>query len=175
MTYSHSYEDPDTGDVVDVYDDDDGAEDYRNARPRHRRGRGFSGFAERARPRRPFPHQHGGGIVRPAPRPRDPAGPMVVRPREPRPTRPAPAQGVIQDGGEFYTIKKSVIAELLPAAGQVWASLLAPPEPPQAIGNDIVDRDNAAMHRQALAMHDQNQTRILALTNLASRVAKLFL
>ena len=101
---------------------------------------------------------------------------MVVRPRPTRPVSPQrPDVAMTYDDGEFFAIKKSVLAELIPAAGQVWASLLAPPEPPQAIGNHVIDRDNAAMHRQALAMHGQNQTRILALTNLAARAAKLFL
>lgn len=79
------------------------------------------------------------------------------------------------DAGEFFAIRKTVLADLLSAAGPIWASFLMAPEPPKAVGDDVVDRDNASMHRQALAQHDQNQTRILALTDLAARVAKLFL
>ena len=79
------------------------------------------------------------------------------------------------DAGEYFAIKKSALAEIIPAVGQIWASVLVPPEAPKAIGDDIVDRDNASMHRQALAKHDQNQTRILALTNLVARAAKVFL
>jgi len=170
MLYSHSYIDPETGESVDVMIDDSEAEAYRNAGPREHRGTG--------RPSRgPFGgHQHGGGLTRPAPRPRDPANTTVIaRPRPPVVARPTIGQSMAHDDGEYFAIKKSAIAELLPAVGQIWASFLAPPAPPAAVGNDIVDRDNAAMHRQALAMHDQNQTRILALTNLAARAAKLFL
>ena len=46
---------------------------------------------------------------------------------------------------------------------------------PAMIGDDIIDRTNSTLHRDALAMHQQNQTRILALTELAARAAKLFI
>ena len=128
MIYSHSYEDPDTGELVDVMVDEDGGEAYRNARPREHRGnsgRRPPGFGRG--PRNPFGHQHGGGNIRPAPRPRDPGQTMIVRPRPTRPVSPQrPDVAMTYDDGEFFAIKKSVLAELIPAAGQVWASLLAP-------------------------------------------------
>lgn len=163
MDYSHTYRDPDTGQLIDVmieHDDDGDGGDYRNARD-HRGG---------SRP------PSSGSVLGGAPRPRRPGGQRpVVRPR---PTRPMPPHaglpGPIAETDEYYSIRKSAIAELVPAAGQLWASFLARPDAPQATGNDLIDRDNAAMHRDALALHQQNQTRILALTDLASRLVKLF-
>jgi hypothetical protein len=52
---------------------------------------------------------------------------------------------------------------------------LVRPEAPQAVGDDVIDRDNAAMHRDALAQHQQNMTRALALTKLAARAVRLLL
>ena len=74
----------------------------------------------------------------------------------------------------YFAIKKDALAEIIPSLGQVWASFLGRPELPKAVGNDTIDRDNAALHRDALAHHQQNQTRILALTDLAARAVKLF-
>ena len=174
MPHDHDpyYDDPDDG-----YDEYPEVEEnipviFRNARRDHRgRAPGRGGPPAR----RPRP----GGFNRPAPRPRWPQSPMVVRDPGPRrPYRPVPGHGPAPDTmmqGEYLSIKKSTLAELVPAAGQLWASFLARPEMPQASGNDIIDRDNASMHREALAMHQQNQTRILALTDLAARVAKLIL
>ncbi len=163
MEYSHSYIDPETGNLVDVMVDGNDA-DYRNAGPRDHRG-GNRPPSSTSMPNRPGPRPHRPGGSRPT-RP---------RPTRPRPTRPYPDHAnSITDSGEYVTIPKSLIAELIPATGQVWASFLGLPDAPQATGNDVIDRDNATMHRDALAMHQQNQTRILSLSNLASRLVKLF-
>jgi hypothetical protein len=87
-------------------------------------------------------------------------------------TRPAWPVGF--ERGNYLAIKKSAIVEILPSLGHLWAAFLGMPQAPQAVGEDKIDRDNAAMHREALARHQQNQTRILALTDLASRAVKLF-
>ena len=86
---------------------------------------------------------------------------------------PVQAEPITQSSAHVV-IEKRAIAEMVPAVGQLWASFLGRPEMPEATGNDIIDRNNAAMHRDSLAMHQQSQTRILALTDLASRVIKLF-
>lgn len=156
--YSHSYADPDTGDVVDVMvDNDDDDDGLRNAAPR---------------PRRPT-------VVR---QPyRRPSPPVQVRPRPQAPVytgSPAPIvryepQAVVMSG-EHISIRKGALLELIPAIGKIWASFLGMPAQPKATGNDLVDRDNAAAHRDALAQHAQNQTRILALSELASQAVKAF-
>lgn len=163
MTYSHSYVDPDTGDIIDVMDedDDDVIDHYRNAGPGDgRRGRGFGRIRDYTQ----------GGVARrrrPEHRPRPSQRPVIVHKPRPAPAPPPP----VQDG--FFTVDKGMVADVVPAVGKVWASFLVPPDGPQATGDDIVDRDNASMHRQALAAHQQNQTRILALSDLAARVLKM--
>ena len=154
--YSHSYEDPDTGEVIEVMVPDDGDDDfeYRNARVIDNRSRS-RGRRRPPRPPRPQPRPH-----RPVPAPRP--VPVIARPR--------PTQ--MQDG-EYFTVKKSAVAEVIPAVGMVWASFLGTPTAPKATGDDITDRDNATAHREALAQHQQNQTRILALTELAGRAFNL--
>jgi hypothetical protein len=154
---------------IDIHDDEyDDGEEYRNAGPRdHRGGSRDGGLFGLRRPRRPG--------RRPRPRPRPP----VIRPREPRgPVRPRPPivhpSGPIADHGGYLTISKDALAEFVPAIGKVYASFLQRPEGPVATGNDTVDRDNATMHRDALAQHSQSQTRILALSELAGRALKLF-
>jgi hypothetical protein len=160
---------------------DDGYDEYRNAVRDHRsQGSGVP----TARPYMPPPRMPGqatrppggmfGGIVPPRQVVvRDPGPPQIVPPRVPaRPTTPARPIGF--EHGEYLTIKKSAIAEILPSLGHLWAAFLGMPQAPQAVGEDKTDRDNAAMHRDALARHQQNQTRILALTDLASRAVKLF-
>lgn len=170
MPYSHTYFDREIGDYVDVHDDDEHDVDYRNAGPNflpHRRGRGFRRLISR-RGERP-----GNIAIRPRPDnpPRLPGRrPVVVR--EPEVAEPLVPSAPDLDG--HIVVNKTALANLVPAAGQVWASFLIPPDAPKATGDDIVDRDNAAMHRQALAAHQQNQTRILALTDLAARAVKLF-
>ena len=155
MKYSHTYRDPATGNLVDVLLDDgtteeevETEEEYRNA----------------SRPPT-------SGSLPGTPRPRQPNRPVL----RPRPRRPVPVQAEpVTQSSAHVVIEKQALAEMVPAVGQLWASFLGRPEKPDAIGNDIIDRNNAAMHRDALAMHQQNQTRILALTDLASRVIKLF-
>jgi len=169
MIYSHSYEDPETGELIDVMLDE-GSDHYRNAGPRERRAdRRRSPGRPRPRPYSGHPHDSGRRL-----QPRGRA--LVVR--EPRPTRQpmmAPPPGMSPQSGEYFAIKKSTLAELAPAVGQICASFLGRPEAPRAVGDAVIDRDNAAMHRDALAAHQQNQTRILALSDLAARAAKLFL
>ena len=121
--------------------------------------------------RRPRPSRRPGTIRPRYPSPRGPAGPIG-------PAGPVVAvepTGPVHDHGDYVAIKKDVVAELVPIIGKAYASFLARPEPPSATGDNIVDRDNASMHRDALALHQQNQTRILALTDLVARAAKLFL
>lgn len=170
------YQDPETGEVFDYEPEPDSS--YRNAGGvrDHRPGGGGGGrpYQQQNLPSRPnagapppraqsHGHQSGGVI-------RHPTHSRPVHSR-PRATHPAAAY----DGnGDYMTIRKSAIIELLPIAGQLWASFLGRPDVPQAVGNDVIDRDNASMHRDALAMHQQNQTRILSLSDLASRVVKIF-
>jgi hypothetical protein len=108
------------------------------------------------------------------------AQPSGLVPPRPPPTVPQrilirhPSSPAVPIRGEYVTIKKSAIAEIIPGLGRLWAAFLGMPQAPLAVGEDKTDRDNAAMHREALARHQQNQTRILALTDLASRAVKLF-
>lgn len=165
--FSHSFRDATTGELYDVYHAPEtelrnGPRDHRSNRPPSSGGiptravsaprpRGSGGYYANAfRPRT-------GGLV---PHHGNPAVSMAQA------TAPA---------GEFLAIKKSALVDLLPAAGALWASVLSPPDRPAAIGNDVVDRDNASLHREALALHQQNQTRILALTDLAARAARIIL
>jgi len=158
MKYSHSYQDPLTGDIVDVHVDDD----YRNGPHDHRAG-GVRTVLHR--PRLDFSRPPGNSGVVP-PRIHDRG--EVVRYHGNAP-QSHPGQS-----GEYLAIPKTALVELIPTLGQVWASFLGRPGMPQAVGDDVIDRDNAAMHRDALAMHQQNQTRIQALTDLAARAARLF-
>ena len=167
------YEHPTTGDLwdaddveeVEVVDASDIVE-QRNATPRDHRGSGLGRVL--------LAHRRSGDRQRPD---RRPGGrPLIMRDRgdrRPRP-RPGPDRDDIEDQGDFIAVRKGAVAELIPVAGQLWASFLGRPEAPQAVGDDIVDRNNASMHREALALHQQNQTRILALTDLAARAVKLF-
>ena len=161
MSDSQYFENPETGEVFELITEPD----YRNAGNRDHRGSG-SRPAIRRIGHRPPPNM--GGI-----RPRSSDRPDIVR-HSGDDARPLPAPRG-QSSGEYVTIRKSALAEIIPRIGQVWASFLVRPEPPQAVGDDIIDRDNAAMHRDALAQHQQNQTRALALTQLAARAVRLLL
>lgn len=149
------------------FDDDDlDPEEYRNAAGRLRR---------HPRPRpypRPGPYYgHDSPRPRPAPGGHGHGGAVTVHPG-------GHGHGHAGHGGDYVAIKRTTLmqlGELIPGVGRVWASFLGRPEAPKAIGNDIIDRDNAATHRDALAQHGQNQTRILALTELAGRALTLLL
>ncbi len=161
--YDYEYDDQ----YWDDYEQD--GDSYRNRRRDHR------DHVTSSRPPRSGgsrPPRGGGSAPRPRPPGSRPGGivgrPVVVRPH------PTADHAMMTDGGDYLSIKKSAIAQLIPIGGQIWASFLARPAPPLAVGNDIVDRDNATLHRDALAMHQQNQTRLLALSDLASRLVKLF-
>ncbi|MCG8422061.1 MAG: hypothetical protein MJE77_29410 [Proteobacteria bacterium] len=203
LIYSHSYEDPDTGQIMDVMipeddDDDDDIVEYRNARVRVRdhRSQTSSGHP-RSRP--PASHP-------PAPRPRPRPQPR------PQPSNPSPSagrpysdhnsggagneivsvsRGHASGGGydagggyapgggyvsnsDYFSISKNALVEFIPAVGKVWASFLGVPDKPEATGDHVTDRNNAAEHREALAKHSQNQTRILALSDLAAKAIHLF-
>lgn len=132
--------------------------------------RGFPDLYERLQPsgHRPGP-----------PRPSEPRPSVVIRPRPQHVVEPAPAQPVQTpaappSGADYLTIKKSSVTDLVSLAGKAWASFLIRPDMPETIGDDIIDRTNATLHRDALAMHQQNQTRIAVLTDLATRAVKLF-
>jgi hypothetical protein len=147
--YSHSYYDPETGEYVDVVV----PEGVRNARTR---------AVARPTPRRGRPV-------------RSPRGPSRAETRTPvyrSPIQRSPVM-VPQPGSGQLVIDKAAMTELIPVIGKVWASFLGRPNPPKATGDDVIDRDNAALHRDALAQHHQNQTRILALTDLAQRAIKM--
>jgi hypothetical protein len=183
MHYSHSYEDPETGQLVDVMVDD--GDEYRNATLRERPGaprdhrsqvtssggRRFTPPPRHSSARPPGPL--GGGLYGSGPLVGRDYGQHSLPPQRP-PVVHAPAQPVGFEHGQYIAIKKSALAEIIPSVGHLWAAFLGMPAAPQAVGEDKVDRDNAALHRDALAKHQQNQTRILALTDLASRAVKLF-
>lgn len=163
LYHSHSYQDPDTGEIVDVIVDDE--PEYRNAGRDHRADV----------PRSTAPPRHPGHPGNLAPRPQHGSTGIPARVIVRNPARPLPGQGPGYNAGEYFAIKKSAIADVIPAVGQVWASFLGRPAMPQAVGDDVIDRNNAALHRDALAKHQQNQTRITALTDLAARAARLLL
>ena len=175
LHYSHSYEDPETGEYVDVLeaddddddDDDDDVAGFRNARMRRHRGtpprhrtegrpgrRGRPGYRRRTYYPPPAPPAYGGGntiVTRPA----GPRGPVVV-------------------DDDHLSIRKTALVEFIPAIGKLWAAFLGTPDAPTATGDDIIDRNNAAQHRDALSRHTQSQTRILALSDLAAQAVKMF-
>jgi hypothetical protein len=159
MSDSQYFENPETGEVFELITEPE----YRNAGRDHR----GSGSRPGIRPLGHRPPPNMGGI-----RPRSSDRPDIVRHSgdggRSVPTRPS-------QSGEYVTIRKSALAEIIPSIGQVWASFLVRPETPQAVGDDVIDRDNAAMHRDALAQHQQNMTRALALTKLAARAVRLLL
>jgi len=158
--YSHTFVDPDTGQVVDVLvdDDDDG---YRNAGPRdHRQNMGGRGWL----PPRP--------TVAMQPRPaQPPARPVYSSPVVVRHPMQSPAA---QPSGEYLSIRKAAVAEIIPTAGMLWAAFLGMPGRPIATGDNKIDHDNQTMHAEALARHHQSQERIKAVSDLAGRMIKLF-
>lgn len=160
MSDSQYFENPETGEVFELITEPD----YRNAGPRDHRGSGSRPAIRRIGHR---PPSSMGGI-----RPRSSDRPDIVR-HPGDDDRSVPAHR--SQSGEYVSIRKSALAEIIPSIGQVWASFLVRPEPPQAVGDDVIDRDNAAMHRDALAQHQQNMTRALALTKLAARTVQLLL
>lgn len=103
-----------------------------------------------------------------------------IRPRppepvaEPPPTAPRPTRNVYADG-EYLSVRKEVFASLIPMGGELWAAFLGRPGLPKPSGDPNVDFANAALHRDALALHDQNRDRIRALTGLAERVVRLMM
>jgi len=125
---------------------DDEVDDQRNAPP-PARGRSSTRTAVPSRSRRAQPRSE----------------PAIVR-RAEQPVH-----------SEYFSLKKSALVEMVPLAGQVWASFLGRPQMPAAVGDDIADRENAALHRDALARHQQMQHRIVALSDLAARALDMVL
>ncbi len=157
MKHSQYYENPDTGAVVEVSVQE--VEAPRNARPKDDHGR----QRDRQRWRPSDMHQ------RERPGRREPSFVPVQVGTQPQ-TAPV-AQANI--GDDYVSIRKGALVEIIPIVGQVYASFLGLPALPTATGDHLVDRDNAALHRDALARHHQNQTRILALSDLAARAVSL--
>jgi len=149
--FSHTIYDPVTGEEIDVYVEDS-SEAVRNGPG------GRTSMAGLARPRSP-------GFGRPAPR-----GPVTRPDTGHRPVTVHPTES-----GEFVSVRKSDVVGLIPLGGELWAASLGRPDMPQATGDDVTDRTNAAMHRDALALHDQNRDRIRALAGLVERAAMLLL
>lgn len=112
-------------------------------------------------------------VRKPAPRaaaaPRDNAE-AHQRPRVTDQVGPA---GHVASDGEYLAIKKEALVDLISIAGDAWASFLARPDIPQATGDVKIDMENASLHRDALALHDQNRDRIRVLSGLAERAARL--
>lgn len=149
LYYSHSYVNPD-GQLVDVMVAD--ADPVRNA----------------ARRTDAPPSVSAVGQIRPRTGPYYAYGHMPPQIFARPPAQPA------HPGPGYLSVRKADLLELVPAIGQIWASVLRLPDKPQATGDDVIDRNNAALHREALAHHQQSQTRILALTDLAYRLVNAF-
>jgi hypothetical protein len=160
LVHSHTYEDPVTGRLVDVLMPDDDAGYYRNAQVNdHRR-----------------PPHHGGsspGVVPPRTRSVPPSAghamPVASRPVVVRSPGARPVVHAYPQQEPLGTINATTIAKLAPIVGQLCAAFLGRPNPPEIVGSDRIDRENAALHRDALAAHQQNQARILALSDLVGR------
>ena len=102
------------------------------------------------------------------PGPRHGGGAVITRP-----TRPdSQANGGQPDPG-VLAIKKSALLDLIPVGGAAWACMLERPDKPVVVGNDVIDHENAAMHRDALAAHQQNMMRIRVISELAARAIKV--
>ena len=157
---TYQFEDPNTGETYDI------SVERRNAAPP---ARGQSGRS------RPFGVPGGGGGSRPQ---RHGSGTGIIHRTVPVPIpgqTPMSQSPIADIGGDYLAIRKSTLVELISPAGQVLASYLGRPEAPMAVGDDLVDRNNAALHRDALAAHQQNQARITALTDLATRALNLLM
>lgn len=152
---NHDYDDDhdDHDDHDDDHDDDrddDGVDDVRNAARGGRRGRRGRSPAPSRRSRKRSSSRRSGRSI-------------AVR----KPARPK--------RGEHFSLKKSAMIEMVPLAGQVWASFLGRPGTPPATGDNLTDHGNASLHRDALARHQQMQHRIVALSELASRALEMVL
>lgn len=148
LYYSHSYVNPETGQLVDVMVDEDPT---RNARRHVEAPPSVS------------------AVSRPG------AGGFYARPMMPHfPRPPVQVAQPVQTGPAYLSVRKADLLELVPAIGAIWASVLVLPDAPVATGDDVIDRNNATMHREALARHQQSQTRILALTELGRRLINAF-
>lgn len=76
---------------------------------------------------------------------------------------------------EYLAIRKDTLASVVPLIGELCAAYLGRPDLPLPSGDPETDFTNHALHRDALALHDQNRDRIRALSVLAERAAKLIL
>ena len=96
---------------------------------------------------------------------------------QPRPRATAAERPVrnVSNDGEYLSIKKDALVGLISIIGDGWASVLARPDIPQPTGDPKIDFTNSALHRDALALHDQNRDRIRAVASLAERAARLLL
>lgn len=162
-----SYEDPDTGENVVEFEDAETGDilEFRNATRDHRTNRQESSTtaprtAGSNRTRAVLTRTHRGGV---------PSKSRYTNPRQPQPS------GTVNTSGEYLAIKKDVIGDLLPMAGKIWAALLGQPGRPEYTGDPRSDFTNAALHREALAQHEQSQLRIMTVSDVAGRVLKLLM
>ena len=96
-------------------------------------------------------------------------------PRSPRVTDQARPMANVADNGEYLAIRKDALIDLISIGGDAWASWLTRPDFPQATGDAKTDFDNASLHRDALALHDQNRDRVRTVSSLLERMARLLL
>ena len=168
-THLGTFTDQETGDELELHFDPDGHNpNVRNAPRDHRPGSPGGSKS--------FMPTHGAGfsLVRNPP-PRTPATRDPEKTHHPRATDPGrPARNVTSDG-EYLAIKKEALVDLISIAGDAYASFLARPDVPRATGDNKTDFDNAALHRDALALHDQNRDRIRTISGLVERTARLLL
>jgi len=157
--YPQTLIDPHTGVEYEVHEDDSqwDADSVRNG-PLGGRGRPRPG-------RRPTRPGQGGPLA-----PRTTTITPVGRPSSGG-HRPTSAQ----QSADHISIRKDDMVSLIGMGGELLAAFYGRPAMPQVVGDDVTDRTNAALHRDALALHDQNRDRIRALTGLAERAAKMML
>ena len=95
--------------------------------------------------------------------------------REPTIVRTSPTEGRVnaRADGEYFSVKKEVVAELIPTLGELASASLGRPDMPRYTGDPSTDYANAALHREALALHDQTRERIRVTSNLIERFAKV--
>lgn len=113
--------------------------------------------------------------VRRPPVVREPSHSGTLQPRPPQSSPAGHGGPNVQANGEFVSVRKEAIAGLIPLAGEFAASYLGRPAMPQPSGDPNIDFANAALHRDALALHGQNRDRIRVLSNLAERAVKLMM